>query len=573
MTRCERAQGAPPPRFGSAAGASCRGRTRRNADGATTGSGRSMRRSGVVAHGRSSSSPNRWRTASAYAAPSALTAASFMRIGRQMQELVQDLRGDRLERPPLVVADTPFTLASSAERISSARARSEAIAGHDVERRAPGPEPLRLLGDELLGALGLGAAARERLGDDGLEVVDVVEEAAVEPCDRAGSRSRGTAMSMKKSGRRRRAGTSPARSTSSGRARRGDDDVDVVELSRRCRPARSPRRRTLRDRARRALEAAVRDVGDRRAARDEVGRGELADPPGADQQHAAAGRDRRTPARPARRPRRRPTPGSRRSPSRCARACRRRAPGGRRGRAAGRARPPRTRARTWPRISPSPGTSESSPAATRKRCSAAASSAAGRGRRRAARRRAARAPRRRRLRRRRREIELGAIAGREADGVAERAGERRRARSDRASPARAARPARRDATDRRSVERHREVASGEREPSDDHEREAAEREVGGAAAGRPRDDERAVDEPGQQRHRLERVEVAAVTPLADDADQRGRPSAAAARRRSSAARAARATAAAAGAAAGCRPRDSSAVAPPRGRGRRARPRG
>ena len=59
---------------------------------------------------------------------------------------------------------------------------------HDVERGAPLPEALRLLDDEPLGDLGLGAAAGERLGDDRLEVVDVVEVAAVELVRRPGRR-------------------------------------------------------------------------------------------------------------------------------------------------------------------------------------------------------------------------------------------------------------------------------------------------------------------------------------------------------------------------------------------------
>ena len=76
---------------------------------------------------------------------------------------------------------------------------------------------------------------------------------------------------------------------------------------------------------------------------------------------------------------------------------------------------------TWPRISLSPGTIESSPAETRKRCTAAASSCM---------RYAVRAERlaRELLQRRERavvalarEVELGAVAGREADRVAEAA--------------------------------------------------------------------------------------------------------------------------------------------------------
>ena len=79
---------------------------------------------------------------------------------------------------------SPSALRSSASRISSARARSDAIAGHDVERRLPLVELLRLRVDDRLGALGLAAPARERLGDDRLEIVDVEEIAAVELVDR-----------------------------------------------------------------------------------------------------------------------------------------------------------------------------------------------------------------------------------------------------------------------------------------------------------------------------------------------------------------------------------------------------
>ena len=51
---------------------------------------------------------------------------------------------------------------------------------HDVERGLPLAEALGLEGDEPLRVLGLDPAAGKRLGDDRLEVVDVVEEAAVE---------------------------------------------------------------------------------------------------------------------------------------------------------------------------------------------------------------------------------------------------------------------------------------------------------------------------------------------------------------------------------------------------------
>src|SRR5439155_8870837 len=55
---------------------------------------------------------------------------------------------------------------------------------HDVERRQPLVELLGLRGDDRLRAYGLAAAAHERLGDDRLEIVDVVEVAAVEVVNR-----------------------------------------------------------------------------------------------------------------------------------------------------------------------------------------------------------------------------------------------------------------------------------------------------------------------------------------------------------------------------------------------------
>ena len=76
-------------------------------------------------------------------------------------------------------------------------------------------------------------------------------------------------------------------------------------------------------------------------------------------------------------------------------------------------------------------------------------------------------------------------------------GRGRRAAAGRARRARATRPARRDARGRRASVSC-EVASGEREPRDDHEREAAEREVGGAPTGRAKHEEATVDEPGQR---------------------------------------------------------------------------
>ncbi len=114
---------------------------------------------------------------------------------------------------------------------------------HDVERRSPRAELLGLLGDELLPALRLGAPAGERLGDDGLEVVDVVEETAVESRDLAVEVARDRDVDEEER-------MTPARGHVGraehelGCARRRDDDVDVVEMRSRVSRARSARRGT-----------------------------------------------------------------------------------------------------------------------------------------------------------------------------------------------------------------------------------------------------------------------------------------------------------------------------------------
>ena len=99
--------------------------------------------------------------------------------GRLVQELVEDLR---------VTASSRSRSSSGSERELRELGGADLLGvgaqrrdrRHDLERGPPLAEPLGLLDDEPLGDLGLGAAAGERLGDDSLEVVDVVEEAAVE---------------------------------------------------------------------------------------------------------------------------------------------------------------------------------------------------------------------------------------------------------------------------------------------------------------------------------------------------------------------------------------------------------
>ena len=303
-------------------------------------------------------------------------------------------------------------------------------------------------------------------------------------------------MSMKKSGARRcaRARRPPARRLgrrSSTRARRRPRRASHASSSSADRGAAEAVRQLAR--ASRRVRFATNAIS--RAARGEVRRGELADPAGADEQHAPS----RQVAEDLRRERGRGGRDRRgaladRGLGAHALADPERLPEHAVEHRAGR-RPASYASRTWPRISPSPGTSESSPAATRKRCSGGlvlvqpvehAVERLARER--------LRAPRRRAPRRRRR--------GTARCGCTSRG--RRRRRATRASSAAATEIERHPLAqlDRRDVMRQAdqreascEVAPGEREPRDDDEREAAEREVRGAAARRPRDDERAVDAP------------------------------------------------------------------------------
>ena len=106
--------------------------------------------------------------------------------GRQVQQLVDDPSGDRLDLGLLGL------------RQPEPRPRARELGGanllgprpqrgdrrHDVAGRLPLAEALGLRGDDRLRPGGLAAAAGEPGGDDRLEVVDVVEEAVVELVDR-----------------------------------------------------------------------------------------------------------------------------------------------------------------------------------------------------------------------------------------------------------------------------------------------------------------------------------------------------------------------------------------------------
>ena len=248
--------------------------------------------------------------------------------------------------------------------------------GHHVERRVPLAEACRLGRHDRLGALGLAAATGEALGDDGFEVVDVVEEAPLELGDRRLDVARDGQVDQEE--RRSPAPAEPLLDIrplehEARRARRGDDDVRAREL------LGDPleRERLAAQTAGqlgRAIGRAVGDEGDLGAAGEQVPSRELSDLAGARRSGPACPRARRTPAERGRQPQPRHDAGL--SPIAVStRAFRPACSAPRNSRSStGPQAPASYAARTCPRISPSPGTIESSPAATRKRCSAAASS-------------------------------------------------------------------------------------------------------------------------------------------------------------------------------------------------------
>ena len=327
--------------------------------------------------GGSSPRPNRCLTTSAITTPSAAIAASFMRIVGRCKSFARIFAVTDSSCSRSVSETCPLTRSSSPSRISSASARSADDRGHHVQRRAPLAEPLDLRLDQPLGPRGLAPADGDGLRHDRLEVVDVAEVAALElprsPGRCRAARPGRSAAAGGPSRAGRIAGDVGPRDDEPGRARGGDDDVDVAELSPRARRAGSTGRRTGGRAARRCSSvrfattaiSAPRDTrlcavdalifpapssSTRRPVRSSKTR--CASAAAADGTEAGfwpivvSTRTRR-PARSA----------SRNSRSRI-----------------GPAVPASCAARSWPRISPSPGTLESSPAATRNRWMPTASS-------------------------------------------------------------------------------------------------------------------------------------------------------------------------------------------------------
>ena len=141
---------------------------------------------------------------SAYASPSSVGGRLLHPHGRQVQELVHDLRGHRLDRAALALGQassrSPPSPARPA-RISSARARSDAIAGTTSSDACHSRNRSASCRDDRLGPLGLARGGREASRRRRPRGRRCRRGSSRRARATAGSTSRGTAMSMKKSGR------------------------------------------------------------------------------------------------------------------------------------------------------------------------------------------------------------------------------------------------------------------------------------------------------------------------------------------------------------------------------------
>ena len=226
----------------------------------------------------------------------------------------------------------------------------------DIERRLPAAEAIALGCDELLGAGGLCPPPGDRLGDDCLEIVDVVEEAVVELVDRRieiarhgeiDEQERATAPSRAARRQDPTCGRSARARWSRQRRRR------LPRARRRDRPARARAHRACRRAPARARAFGSRPLRHVRHASGDCGpsaRSSCRARAGA----PAARRGSRRPAgrAPLRQPE--PRPGSRRSRSRRELAGPRAAPAGTAGRGTARSRRPRRRSAPDPGSRPRP---------------------------------------------------------------------------------------------------------------------------------------------------------------------------------------------------------------------------
>ena len=296
-----------------------------------------------------------------------------------MQELVDDLARQRLDRPALALGEPAepalgLRQLGRADRLGVLAQRRDRR--HDVERCLPLPEPRRLGRDDRLRSLGLPAATGEALGDDRLQVVDVVEEAALELGDGRLDVARNGEVDQEQ---RRAPPAAEPRSTCVARDHEPGALVEETTTSARASSSADPSSGSgsLPEPLRELGRPVGRAVGDERdvgAAGDQVAGRELSDLAGADDQDPPAvelaehllsqrgggGRDRRR-ALADRRLDAGLAPGVQRAAEQPIEHRARRLR-------------PRTRRAPGRGSRPRPGTIESSPAATRKRCSAAASS-------------------------------------------------------------------------------------------------------------------------------------------------------------------------------------------------------
>ena len=170
--------------------------------------------------------------------------------GRQVEELVHDLRGERLDGAALARSEEPsraFARSSSRVRIASARARSDAIAGTTSSEACQARKPSA--SSATIASARTASWRRPATSpDDRLEVVDVVEVAAVELVDRGVEVARDGEVDKEERAaapRAQRRSTRLAVEDVARRAGRGDDDVGVLELGRHAlerRAARPPKR-------------------------------------------------------------------------------------------------------------------------------------------------------------------------------------------------------------------------------------------------------------------------------------------------------------------------------------------